>query len=120
MGTLDDDFPDDGPDGSGAAQASGDASTPGDAPEVFDSAMICNQRGLHARAAAKFVKLAAQFDAEVEVIRNDNTVSGQSIMGLMMLAAGPGTTVTLRAYGREAEAAITALIDLIERKFDEV
>ena len=80
---------------------------------------ICNQRGLHARAAAKFVKLAAQFDAEVEVRRNDMAVSGQSIMGLMMLAASQGCSVTLRASGPDAEAAVAALVDLISRKFDE-
>lgn len=88
-------------------------------PEVCETATICNQRGLHARAAAKFVKLAAQFDCEIEVQRNDMVVSGISIMGLMMLAAGPGTTVTIRAYGAQAEAAVAALAALIGRKFDE-
>ncbi len=80
---------------------------------------ICNARGLHARASAKFVKLAAQFDAEIEVRRNEMVVSGQSIMGLMMLAAGPGTSITLTAYGQEAEAAVAAIVDLVTRKFDE-
>ena len=80
---------------------------------------IRNQRGLHARAAAKFVKLAAQFEAEIEVRRNDMTVSGQSIMGLMMLAAGPGSTIMLKGTGSQAEAAVAALADLVERKFDE-
>ncbi|EWY40225.1 HPr kinase [Skermanella stibiiresistens SB22] len=78
-----------------------------------------NQRGLHARAAAKFVKLVALYDAEVEVERNDMVVSGQSIMGLMMLAASQGCTVTLRAQGKQAEPVIAALVDLIGRKFDE-
>lgn len=80
---------------------------------------IRNRRGLHARAAAKFVKLAAQFDAEIEVRRNDMAVSGQSIMGLMMLAAGPGCTIALKGTGNEAGAAVAALAELVERKFDE-
>jgi phosphocarrier protein HPr len=82
-------------------------------------ATICNQRGLHARAAARFVKTAAQFDAEVMVRKNGTEVSGRSIMGLMMLAAAPGTVVELAATGPQAEAALTALAKLIECKFDE-
>jgi phosphocarrier protein len=88
-------------------------------PEVSQTVTISNQRGLHARAAAKFVKLAATFDCEIEVKRGETQVSGQSIMGLMMLAAGPGTSVELFAYGNDAETAIAALADLINRKFDE-
>lgn len=88
-------------------------------PEVCQTVTICNQRGLHARAAAKFVKLADRFDCEIEVRRGETQVSGVSIMGLMMLAAGPGTTVELCAYGTDAEAAVAALADLIARKFDE-
>ena len=80
---------------------------------------ICNKRGLHARAAARFVKLAWQFDAEVTVRKNGTTVSGRSIMGLMMLAAGPGTTIELAATGREAERAVAALADLVAGGFDE-
>ena len=80
---------------------------------------ICNQRGLHARAAARFVKTAGQFDAEVLVRKNGTEVSGRSILGLMMLAAAPGTVIELAATGRQAEAAVTALADLIECKFDE-
>jgi len=80
---------------------------------------ICNQRGLHARAAARFVKTAAQFDAEVSVRKNGTEVSGRSIMGLMMLAAAPGTVIELVGAGRQAEAAVTALAELIECKFDE-
>jgi phosphocarrier protein HPr len=82
-------------------------------------ATICNERGLHARAAARFVKIAAQFDAEIMVRKNGTEVSGRSIMGLMMLAAAAGTVVELTATGRQAEAAVTALADLIECKFDE-
>jgi phosphocarrier protein HPr len=81
--------------------------------------MIRNKRGLHARAAARFVKLAWQFDAEIMVAKNGAAVSGRSIMGLMMLAAGPGTAIELRATGPEAERAITALADLISGGFDE-
>jgi phosphocarrier protein len=80
---------------------------------------ICNKRGLHARAAAKFVKLAEQFDADVRVAKNGSVVSGRSIMGLMMLAAGPGTTVTVSALGPDAEAAIKAITELVESKFNE-
>jgi phosphocarrier protein len=80
---------------------------------------ICNRRGLHARAAARFVKLAWEFEAEVIVAKNGTSVSGRSIMGLMMLAAGPGTTVELRATGRDAARAVAALADLICGGFDE-
>jgi phosphocarrier protein HPr len=83
------------------------------------SVTICNKRGLHARAAARFVKLAWQFDAEVTVRKNGTTVSGRSIMGLMMLAAGPGTAIELAATGREAERAVAALADLVAGGFDE-
>jgi phosphocarrier protein HPr len=83
------------------------------------TATICNQRGLHARAAARFVNTAGQFDAEVLVRKNGTEVSGRSIMGLMMLAAAPGTVIELAATGRQAEAAVTALAKLIECKFDE-
>jgi phosphocarrier protein HPr len=82
-------------------------------------ATICNQRGLHARAAARFVKTAGQFDADVRVRKNGTEVSGRSIMGLMMLAAAPGTVIELTATGSQAEAAVTALGKLIECKFDE-
>lgn len=80
---------------------------------------ICNKRGLHARAAARFVKLAWQFDAEVTVRKNGSKVSGRSIMGLMMLAAGPGTAIELAATGPEAERAVAALADLVAGGFDE-
>lgn len=80
---------------------------------------IRNQRGLHARAAAKFVKTAEAYDAEIRVVKDETEVLGTSIMGLMMLAAGPGTEIDLRASGREAEAALDALAVLIDRKFDE-
>ena len=80
---------------------------------------ICNARGLHARASAKFVKLASSFDAEVTVGRDEQSVDARSIMGLMMLAAGPGCCIEIAAEGPEAEQAIAALVDLVERRFDE-
>jgi phosphocarrier protein HPr len=80
---------------------------------------ICNQKGLHARAAARFVKTASQFDAEVTVRKNGNSVSGRSIMGLMMLAAASGSVVEVAATGPDAAAAVEALARLIESKFDE-
>ncbi|MDX1424711.1 MAG: HPr family phosphocarrier protein [Kiloniellales bacterium] len=80
---------------------------------------ILNGRGLHARAAAKFVKLAGTFDAEIVVARNDVEVAGSSIMGLMMLGAAPGCELELRASGRHAAAAVEALSGLIANRFDE-
>jgi len=80
---------------------------------------ICNQKGLHARAAAKFVKLAESFDAEVTVEKNETRVPGCSIMGLMMLAAGPGCDIEIEATGPEARQAVDALAQLVAGKFDE-
>ncbi len=88
-------------------------------PNLSRVATILNQRGLHARAAAKFVKLASQFDADIEVRRGDLTANGRSIMGLMMLSAGVGNDVELSATAPQAEAALAAVLDLIGRKFDE-
>ncbi len=82
-------------------------------------ATIINSRGLHARAAAKFVKLAETFDADILVTNRGQEVSGRSIMGLMMLAASPGTTIEMSAGGRQAADALTALGQLIDDKFDE-
>jgi phosphocarrier protein len=80
---------------------------------------IVNERGLHARASAKFVKMAAAFDAEVTVTRDGTTVDARSIMGLMMLAAGPGSTIEIAAEGPEAQPALDALVELVEGRFDE-
>lgn len=80
---------------------------------------ILNKRGLHARASAKFVQVVEHFDADVTVTRNGESVGGTSIMGLMMLAAGPGTTIEISARGREADAAVAALSDLVASKFGE-
>lgn len=81
--------------------------------------MIQNERGLHARAAANFVKAIEDLDADVEVERLGQTVGGLSIMGLMMLAAAKGTTIKISASGNEAEQAIKNLTDLINNKFGE-
>ena len=80
---------------------------------------ICNQRGLHARASAKFVKLASSFEAEVRVTRDGSTVAARSIMGLLMLGAGNGCDVLIEGEGADAEEAVAALADLVARKFDE-
>lgn len=80
---------------------------------------IVNQRGLHARASAKFVQLAAGFEAAIEVEKDGLVVGGTSIMGLMMLAASPGCCITVRAEGPEAEAAVAALADLVAARFGE-
>ena len=97
----------------------GDGIPQGDDGLIRRTVTICNKRGLHARAAARFVKLAYTFDAEVMVAKNGAAVSGRSIMGLMMLAAGPGTAIELRATGPEAERAVAALAELISGGFDE-
>src|SRR4051812_17283049 len=81
--------------------------------------LIINKRGLHARASAKFVQLVEKFSAEVWVTRGNETVGGTSIMGLMMLAAGPGTMVKVSAIGPEAQQAVDALAALIADKFNE-
>ncbi|QDH72219.1 HPr family phosphocarrier protein [Brevundimonas sp. M20] len=80
---------------------------------------ICNQRGLHARASAKFVKLASSFESEIRVTRDGVTVNALSIMGLLMLGAGNGCDVHIEAEGSDAAEAVEALSDLVNRKFDE-
>lgn len=80
---------------------------------------IVNQRGLHARASAKFVQTVASFDAEVEVEKDGIRVGGQSIMGLMMLAAGAGSRICVRASGPDAAALLEALDALIASRFGE-
>ena len=83
------------------------------------SVEITNERGLHARASAKFVKLAATFDAEVTVSKEGATVDARSIMGLMMLAAGPGSEIVIHAEGAEADQAVEALTELVANRFEE-
>jgi phosphocarrier protein len=83
------------------------------------SVEIVNERGLHARASAKFVKLAASFDADIHVSKDGQTIEAASIMGLMMLAAGPGCCIDITADGAEADEAVAALAELVARRFDE-
>ena len=80
---------------------------------------IRNQRGLHARAAAKFVQALEHLECEVTVSKDGTDVSGRSIMGLMMLAAGPGSELALSATGPDAAAGLSALAELVQRGFDE-
>ena len=89
---------------------------------VVRTLVICNKKGLHARASAKFVQTVEKFDAEVRVKRCGEcgeSVGGTSIMGLMMLAAAPGTSITVEATGREAAGVVDALAALIETRFGE-
>ena len=80
---------------------------------------ILNRKGLHARAAAAFVKIVEQFDAEVSVERIGQTVSGTSIMGLMMLAAAKGTTIDVKTSGNQAKEVLQAISELVNNKFGE-
>src|ERR1700753_1128360 len=80
---------------------------------------IVNRKGLHARALARFVRTGEQFDAEVKVTRDGTPVSGGSIMGLMMLGAGPGSTILVQASGRQAREALDAITELVNSGFDE-
>jgi phosphocarrier protein len=80
---------------------------------------ILNKRGLHARASAKFVRLASTFEAEVLVSKDGQSVDARSIMGLMMLAAGPGSTIHIAAEGEQAADALDALCDLVAARFEE-
>ena len=86
---------------------------------VIATLNICNTRGLHARASAKFVKLASSFESEIHVTRDGVTVDARSIMGLLMLGAGIGCSIDVSAEGPDAEEAMEALTDLVARKFDE-
>src|SRR5256886_10573827 len=78
--------------------------------------LIINKRGLHARASAKFVQMVERFNAEIWVTRGGETVGGTSIMGLMMLSAGPGTTILVSAKGPPAQAALDAITALVADK----
>jgi phosphocarrier protein len=88
-------------------------------PAIAKELAIINQRGLHARASAKFVKCAEGFDANITVTRDGQTVPATSIMGLMMLAAAMGTSILVEASGPQAEAAMSALEALVASRFDE-
>jgi phosphocarrier protein len=104
-----------------AGEASPDPSQDraGVTPVISRIVAITNKRGLHARAAAKFVTLAERFGASVEVIRDGQTVSARSIMGLMMLGAGIGSKIELTAEGWDAREALDALAALVESGFNE-
>ncbi len=95
------------------------AAHPRDAAVLKREIVIINKLGLHARAAAKFVTLAAGFDAEVRLLRDGREVNGKSIMGVMMLAAACGARLELCASGPEAEQALAHLDELVRRRFDE-
>lgn len=92
----------------------------GDAQDAIERTVeITNKKGLHARASAKFVQAVENFDADVTVTRGSETVGGTSIMGLMMLAAGPGTSITIRASGKDAIEAMNAICALVNSRFGE-
>ena len=80
---------------------------------------ITNQRGLHARASAKFVNLASQIDAKIEVEKDGHRVCGTSIMGLMMLGAAMGDTIVIHVQGDNADGALAKLVELVEERFGE-
>jgi phosphocarrier protein HPr len=103
---------------SGPAQADGDPPQDSSAPVVRDVEIV-NKKGLHARASAKFVQCAEQYDAAITVTRGSESVGGTSIMGLMMLAAGPGVSITISATGNEAALAVDALAALVASRFGE-
>ena len=86
---------------------------------VSREVLIDNQRGLHARASAKFVNLASQLDAVIDVEKDGNKVCGTSIMGLMMLGAAKGDTITIHVDGMHAEEALEKLVALVEERFGE-
>lgn len=87
------------------------------AGQVERTATVSNRQGLHARPAAEFVKLASTFESEIFVEKDELEVNGKSIMGVMMLAAEPGTTLTVRADGEDSDEAVEALVELVEDGF---
>ncbi len=101
------------------ADPAGGNPSPDAAPVLVRTVTIHNRRGLHARAAARFVTVAERFSAAVDVVKDGQAVSARSIMGLMMLGAGPGTPVELRAEGWDAREALDALAALIASGFNE-
>jgi phosphocarrier protein HPr len=100
------------------ARADGNSPQDASAPVVREVEIV-NKKGLHARASAKFVQTAEQFDADITVTRGSETVGGTSIMGLMMLTAGLGVTITISGTGKDAAAAVDALCALIASRFGE-
>jgi phosphocarrier protein HPr len=92
----------------------------GSSPRIVSRQVtVTNKLGVHARPAAMFVKTASKFESSITVEKDGEQINGKSIMGLMMLAAGPGSRLTITAEGRDAEAAVRELEQLFERKFDE-
>ncbi len=100
------------------SEADESASDAGAGPVVREVEIV-NKKGLHARASAKFVQCAEQFDADITVSRGHESVGGTSIMGLMMLSAAPGVTITVSATGNQAAEAVEALCALVASKFGE-
>ena len=86
---------------------------------VAQQLTIVNRKGLHARASARFVRTAECFDAAISVIKDGTSVNGNSIMGLMMLGAGPGSTILVQASGKQAREALEAIVELVNNGFDE-
>jgi phosphocarrier protein len=86
---------------------------------VAQQLTIVNSKGLHARASARFVRTVECFDATVNVMKDGTSVAGNSIMGLMMLGAGPGSTILVQASGKQAREALEALVELVNNGFDE-
>src|SRR5262245_59245698 len=99
--------------------AAADSSDPSPASPITRVLQIVNKKGLHARASAKFVEIAERYDSTVQVTRGSETVGGTSIMGLMMLGAGTGTSITVSASGSDAAEAIHALAELVSNRFGE-
>ena len=91
----------------------------GEAGPLAADLLIVNKRGLHARASARFVQCAERFDAAITVSKDNTTVGGTSIMGLMMLAAAPGSEIRVTAEGPDAAAALAALTELVASRFGE-
>ncbi|MGH7040837.1 MAG: HPr family phosphocarrier protein [Acetobacteraceae bacterium] len=115
-----------GTDPTGTGPAAADPPAPGPPADAAPEAVVLtrrvivpNRRGLHARAAARLVTTAERFGAAVDIVHNGQSVSARSIMGLMMLGAGPGAALDLRAEGWDAREAVDALAALIESGFDE-
>jgi phosphocarrier protein len=96
-----------------------DASAPSSSARVERDLPIVNKKGLHARASAHFVRCAEQFEATVTVSKDQTSVGGTSIMGLMMLSAGPGSTIHVTAEGPQAAEALAALVALVASRFGE-
>jgi phosphocarrier protein len=103
---------------SGPASADDNSPAAQTAPVVREIEIV-NKKGLHARASAKFVQTAEQFDAVITVTRGHESVGGTSIMGLMMLAAGPGVSITISGTGHDSLAAVEALCALVANRFGE-